>query len=135
MDMEVALLTQVSGGEEMVRYCAGEWPQVGDLKGASVQLRDTFCGRLLAGEIDNAIPDVAAEPGVRDLGLARQFGVGSYIGVPIRDVRDRLYVLCCMARRAHHELGPSDVRVLEGFVQSFVNQLERPDRSSDGLRG
>lgn len=129
MAMEVALLTQIADEREVVMHCAGEWPGRGDLSGMAVPLDDTLCKRLLAGEIDNIVPDVAAEPAVRDLAYSRQFGVRSYIGVPIHGSRSRLYVLCCFARHAHPELGPRDVRVLEGFVRSLLDQLELPQRT------
>jgi len=67
MDMDVALLTEIADDREVIRHCAGEWPGAGDLSGVAVPLQDTFCNRLLAGEIDNIVPDVAAEPAVRDL--------------------------------------------------------------------
>jgi len=124
MDMDVALLTEITDDHEVIRHCAGEWPGAGDLSGVSVPLQDTFCNRLLAGEIDNIVPDVAAEPAVRDLAHPRRLGVRSYIGVPIHGSRSRLYVLCCLAREVHPELGPRDVRVLEGFVRSLLDQLE-----------
>lgn len=130
MDMDVALLTQITGDREVVRHCAGEWPGAGDLSGAEVPVEDTFCKRLLAGEIENIVPDVAAEPAVRELAYPRRLGVRSYIGVPIRGSHSRLYVLCCLAREAHPELGARDVRVLEGFVRSLLDQLELPPRAS-----
>lgn len=126
MDMDMALLTQISDGQEAVLHSSGEWPGFEDPQGLSIPLEDTFCSRLLAGEIDNIVPDVAAEPKVRDLEFPRSLGVQSYIGVPIHGSRSRLYVLGCLARSAHPELGPRDVRVLEGFVRSLLDQLEQP---------
>jgi GAF domain-containing protein len=125
MDMDVALLTEIAEDREVVLHAAGEWPGI-DLSAASVPVEETFCQRLLAGEIDNIVPDVAAEPAVRDLEFPRRLGVQSYIGVPIHGSRSGLYVLCCLAREAHPELGPRDVRVLEGFVRSLLDQLEQP---------
>lgn len=124
MDMDAALLSQIANGHEVIRHCAGELPGAGDLSGVEVPLKDTFCQRLLAGEIGNVVPDVAAEPAVRDLAYPRRLGVRSYIGVPIHGSHSRLYTLCCLASRAHPELGPRDVRVLEGFVRSLLDQLE-----------
>ncbi len=125
MDMDVALLTQIASDREIVRHAAGEWPGA-DLSAAEVPLEDTFCQRMLSGEIGNIVPDVAAEPAVRDLDFPRRLGVQSYIGVPIHGSRSRLYVLCCLATKTHPELGPRDVRVLEGFVRSLLDQLELP---------
>lgn len=126
MNMDLALLTEIDDGQEVVRHSSGEWPGFDDPCGLSIPLEDTFCNRLLAGEIDNIVADVAAEPKVRDLEFPRRLGVKSYIGVPIHGSQSRLYVLCCLARETHPELGPRDVRVLEGFVRSLLDQLEQP---------
>lgn len=126
--MDLALLSQVSARQEVVLHSAGRWPGIDDPRAMAVPIEDTFCNRLLSGEIDNIVPDVAAEPSVRDLEVARRMGVRSYIGVPMEGSGPELYVLCCLARETHPELGKREVRVLEGFVQSLLDQLEAPAR-------
>ena len=124
LDMEVALLIEVEDGQEVVRASAGEWPVVGSLDGRSVGIGETFCNRLLEGRISNVVTDAAHDERVADLGMARAFGVGAWIGVPLELTDTRLYVLCCLAREARPALGEDDVRFLTGLGESVVAELE-----------
>ena len=124
LDMEVALLTEVEDGQEIVRASAGEWPVVGSLDGRSVAIGETFCNRLLEGRISNVVTDAAHDERVADLVMARAFGVGAWIGVPFELPDARLYVLCCLAREARPALGEEDVRFLTGLGESVVAELE-----------
>src|SRR5215210_2060898 len=45
LEMDVAMLTEVRSGHEVVRHAAGEWPGVPDMRGVSAPLHDTFCAR------------------------------------------------------------------------------------------
>jgi GAF domain-containing protein len=124
MDMDVALLTEIHDGRETAREAAGEWPGVGSLKGGSIPLEDTFCKRMLEGRIGNVVADVPNDEVVRDIGMARAFGVEAWIGVPIRLSDARLYVLCCLAREARPKLGERDLRMLRGLAESVGVELE-----------
>lgn len=123
LGMDVAMLTEIHRGRETARHVAGRWPGLGDLRAASLPLEDTFCQRLLEGRIDNLVADVVADERVRGLAMARDLGVGAWMGVPARASDARLYVLCCLARESRPDLGPADVAVLRGFVRSVVDQM------------
>lgn len=124
LGMDVALLTQIEDGQEIVRESAGEWPTVGSLDGASVALEETFCKRLLEGRISNFVADAAHDDRVTDLGMAKALGVGAWIGVPLELSDARLYMLCCLAREARPTLRDTDVRFLTGLSQTVVSELE-----------
>lgn len=123
LQMDVAMVTEVDEHQEVARHAAGEWPGVGSLVGASLPLEETFCKRMLEGEIENFVADVAGDERVRDLQLARGLGVGAWIGVPLPASLGRLYVLCCLAREAR-QLGDRDVHVLRGFAATLGAQLD-----------
>lgn len=122
LEMDVAMVTEVEDGQEIARHGAGEWPGVGSLVGASLPLEETFCKRMLEGEIGHFVADVAGDERVRDLQFARGLGVGAWIGVPLPESLGRLYVLCCLAREAR-DLGEIDVHVLRGFAATLGSQL------------
>ena len=125
--MDIAMVSEIRSGREIARHVAGEWPGVGDLRGSSLPLEDTFCRRLLEGLIGNVVADVEHDERVADLEMARALGVKAWIGTPLRASHARLYILCCLAREARPRLGPREVRVLKGFSRSVLDQLERSD--------
>jgi hypothetical protein len=109
---DTALLTEVRGGREHIRWQAGSGPY----QGRAVPLSDTICDRLLNGQIDSVVPDVKAEPALRGVQAGE---VRAYIGVPFITSDARAYVLCCLAHEVRPDLGEADVRFLQGLVESL----------------
>ncbi|HEX6027089.1 MAG TPA: GAF domain-containing protein [Solirubrobacter sp.] len=110
---DAALLSEVRGGREHVRWA------VGGYEGVVAPLRDTICERLLDGRISSVVADTAAHPAVRDLPAVRDGEIRAYIGVPFETADARAYVLCCLAHETRPDLGDSDVRFLQGLVESL----------------
>src|SRR4051812_21539371 len=123
VEMDVAMLTEVRDGKEVVRHVAGEWAGVGPVVGASLPLDDTICKQMLDGRIGNVVADAAHDPQVKDLLVTRALGVGAWIGMPLATSLARLYVLCCLSREARPALNRSDTYRLTGFVASLEVQL------------
>src|SRR4051812_44809505 len=127
LGMDVAMVTEVSDHQEIARYAAGEWPGLGSIEGAFIQLEETFCHKLLDGAIPNWIGDVPGDERVADLSMAQTLGVGSWIGTLVRGPDHRLYVVCALSRSVHRELGASDLRMLRTFVVSILPELAAAD--------
>ena len=127
LEMDMAMVTEIREGGEVVRQSSGDWPGIDDLGGEPIPLAETYCRRMLEGLIGNVVPDVSAEESLRDLEMTRQLGIGAWIGTPIHVSHARLYILCCLAREARPDLGDREVRVLEGFARSVLDQLERSE--------
>lgn len=125
LEMDVAMVTEIDAGQEVARYVAGEWPGVGPLVGGALPLEETFCKRMLEGEIENFIADVQHDERVRSLQFAKALGVGAWIGVPLPATLGRLYILCCLAREAR-PLSEHDVLVLRGAAATLTPQLDAP---------
>ncbi len=124
LDADVAILSEIRDGREIAHRVSGEWPPLSSLEGVSLPLEDTFCRLLLEGRIGNYVADVESDERVRDLALARQLGVGAWMGVTLELSDARLYALCCLAREARPSLGAAEVRLLRGLAESVLADLE-----------
>jgi GAF domain-containing protein len=122
LDMDSALVSEITGGREVVRWTAGE----GDYASVSAALEETICARLLDGRIGPLVTDTRAEPSLNTLAAVRDGSIGAYLGVPFTTADARLYVLCCLAREARPDLGAADVRFLRGLAESVRSHLESP---------
>jgi GAF domain-containing protein len=122
LDMDSALVSEIMGGREVVRWTAGE----GDYASVSAALEETICARLLDGRIGPLVTDTKAEPSLNTLEAVRDGSIGAYLGVPFTTADARLYVLCCLAREARPDLGEGDVRFLRGLAESMRSHLESP---------
>jgi GAF domain-containing protein/ribosomal protein L37E len=123
--MDIALLSEVREGREIVLWAVGNGRLPGFVPGASAPLRDTICRRLLDGTIDHIVHDARTDARVRDLPAAQAAGLGAYIGVPLTGAAARRYVLCCVAREARPDLSEGDVRFLRGLVESVRPAVDR----------
>jgi hypothetical protein len=117
---DTALLSELRGGREHVRWGVGEAGFVG----SSFPLTDTVCARLLDGRIGNVVSDARLEASLNQLAGVTDGTVRAYIGVPFQTEDARAYVLCCLAREARPDLGEADVRFLQGVAESLRPLLE-----------
>jgi GAF domain-containing protein/ribosomal protein L37E len=125
LKMDVALLSEVRDGREIVLWAVGNGRLPDVVAGAAAPLRDTICQRLLDGTIDSIVHDARADARVRDLPTVRGGGLGAYIGVPLTGAAARRYVLCCVAGDARPDLSATDVRFLRGLVESIRPAIDR----------
>jgi GAF domain-containing protein/ribosomal protein L37E len=123
--MDVALLSEVRDGREVVLWATGNGRIPAAVPGAGAPLRQTICQRLLDGTIDGIVHDAATDARVRELPVVRGAGVGAYIGVPLTAAAARRYVLCCLAAEARPDLSERDVRFLRGLVESVRPAVDR----------
>jgi len=125
LKMDVALLSEVREGREIVLWAVGNGRLPEFVPGASAALRETICQRLLDGTIDSIVHDAREDDRVRDLAAVRATGLGAYIGVPLTGAAARRYVLCCVTRDARPDLSSTDVRFLRGLVESVRPAVDR----------
>ena len=120
LDMDSALVSEITGGREVVRWAAG----AGDYASVSAALEETICARLLDGRIGPVVTDTKAEPSLNTLEAVRDGTIGAYLGVPFTTADARLYVLCCLAGEARPDLGDGDVHFLRGLAESVRSHLD-----------
>src|ERR1700741_4661090 len=94
LDMDSALVSEITGGREVVRWAAGE----GDYTTVSAALEETICSRLLDGRIGSVGGGTTKEASLVTREPVRNREIGASLGVPFTTADARLYVLCCLAR-------------------------------------
>ena len=122
--VDAALLTEVRDDQEVVRHVVQEGAFPALAAGVAAPLQDTICRLLLQGRIPNLVPDLGAEPELRELPAVTEYGVGAYLGVPLTAADARLYLLCCLAREARPDLGDDDVRALRSIARRLRTTLD-----------
>ena len=125
LKMDVALLSEVRDGREVILWAVGNGRLPAFVRGADAALADTICERLLDGTIDGIVHDATTDPRVRDLPVVRGTGLAAYIGVPLTGAAARRYVLCCLAREARPDLSERDLRFLRGLVERVRPAVDR----------
>ena len=92
-------------------------------------LEETYCRRVVDGELPNLVRDTRREERTRDLPITTESGIGAYIGVPITLPGGESYgMLCCLSPRAEPALGAGEVGLLRIVAGMLGEELDREQR-------
>jgi EAL domain-containing protein (putative c-di-GMP-specific phosphodiesterase class I) len=134
LDMDVALVGAFDG-EYVVEAIDGdnEWFDIE--VGKRTPVAETYCHRMIQGDLPQLVHDAAGDSRTADLPLTREAGIGAYVGVPIRLWDGTLYgTLCCLSRSPEPSLNDRDVRFLAVLAQIVADQVDREQLESEKRR-
>ncbi|MGH2661143.1 MAG: GAF domain-containing protein, partial [Actinomycetota bacterium] len=125
LGMEVAIVSEFTGEEQILRHLEGD-PEVFGLQlGAGARLSATYCWRVANGHLPPVIPDARADVRVRDLEVTWEADIGSYIGAPIRFSDGRVYgSVCCLSHSANPSLRDRDAEFMTMLAALIGRELE-----------
>ena len=114
LGMDAAWLSELRGDVQVVTHVqAGEGVRAPNT-GYRAALADWYCGGVLDSRFPAVIPDVAADPEASRLPVTAAFGIGAYVGVPVRGADGTPRgMLCCVSGGARPHLADADLRILE----------------------
>nr|WP_269204672.1 EAL domain-containing protein [Motilibacter deserti] len=126
LGMDVAWLSQFTRGEQVILAADGDIAGIGLEINCGTSYSDSYCARVLAGDLPSVIPQARHDPRTRDLPITDQLSIGAYVGVPVtRPDGSAKGMLCCVSRSAQPRLDDRDAR----FLQLLAGLL---DESEDG---
>ncbi len=124
LSMDAAYITTIDSRQQRIDAVAGDVGVLGLVPGAAFPLEQTYCMRMLSGEMPNVVPDTKLEPAVRDLAVTR--AVGAYIGVPVKLSDGRVHgTLCCASRERRAELGDDELRFMQVLAAIVATRVEQ----------
>jgi EAL domain-containing protein (putative c-di-GMP-specific phosphodiesterase class I) len=126
LGMDLSLLSEFRDGRQVYRRISGSAERFGMREDGSRPLAETYCQRVVAGELEGVIGDTAAHPAVGDLAVTAEAGIGAYVGVPVRMANGELYgTLCCLSREPDATLRERDARFLEVLATLLGEEIGR----------
>jgi EAL domain-containing protein (putative c-di-GMP-specific phosphodiesterase class I) len=135
LGMEVAFLSRFTPDEQQYVAAAGPADTFGVAPGGAAPLAETYCARMVRGELPFVIPDAAGDPRVNHLPVTSDRAIGAYVGVPVRLADGEAYgSLCCMSHEAHPEIDDRDVDFLRVLAAVIAGELDRDADRSDRRR-
>lgn len=128
LDMEMAFVADTRAGVQEYVDIAGDAESFGAIVGEGPKLDGTFCGKLLAGQLDGLVPDAQADDRVADLEVTRRAGIGSYVGVPVPLPDGSTYgTFCCVSHHRDPTLRERDLRFMAGLARIIGEELHRDE--------
>src|SRR5213080_789686 len=108
LDMDLALVGAFDG-EYVVEAVEGDQDWFDLEVGKRIPVDETYCRRMVQGELPSLLPDAAFDERTADLAITREAGIGAYVGVPIWLWDGTLYgTLCCLSRSSEPSLNDRD---------------------------
>src|SRR5438093_567810 len=125
LDMDVALVGAFDG-DFVVQAVDGEQEWFDLEVGTRIPAEQTYCRRMVQGELPHLVQDAAYDERTASLPLTREAGIGAYVGVPIRLWDGTLYgTLCCLSRASEPSLNARDARFLHVLAEIVADQIDR----------
>jgi EAL domain-containing protein (putative c-di-GMP-specific phosphodiesterase class I) len=125
LDMDVALVGAFDG-DFVVQAVDGEQEWFDLEVGTRIPTEETYCRRMVQGELPHLVQDAAYDERTADLPLTREAGIGAYVGAPIRLWDGTLYgTLCCLSRSAEPSLNDRDARFLKVLAEIVADHIDR----------
>ena len=126
LGMDVAFISEFSDGCRVLRYVDTDRQDARLKAGDAHPLEETYCQRIVAGELPEIIPDTNANPTTRALPITEALGISSYIGVPIQTPDGSVYgTFCCFDHHPGATLTHRDLSILRAFADFTGKMLDK----------
>lgn len=125
LGLDVAFVSQFSGHDRVFRYVDTELDPCPVEVGASQPLDQSYCHKVVRGELPQLMRDPAAHPGTKGLAVAGRLPAGTHLIVPVRFSDGSVYgALSCLALRATGALGRRELSLAHVMADVVAHHLE-----------
>jgi GAF domain-containing protein len=124
LGMDASYITTIDERHQTVHAIVGDADTAARYTGTVFPLEQTYCMRMLNGQIPQIVPDTREEPAIRDLDVTQEFH--AYIGVPVKLSDGRVHgTLCCVSREPRTGLGSEELRFMDTLAGIVAARVER----------
>jgi GAF domain-containing protein len=129
--MDAAYATSIDSDHQTIDSVIGDIGALALAPRMVFPLQQTYCSRMLRGEMPRVIPDTRAEPAVQDLAATRE--IGAYIGVPVTLSDGRVHgTLCCASHNPRPGLGSDELKFMQVLADIVATLVDRAQRELAG---
>ena len=126
LKMDVVFVSEFVAGRRIFRHVKARAGSRHPAVGASDDLEDTYCYRIVTGRLPQVIPDTGALQETAGLAVTHALGIGSYIGVPIMMENGEVYgTLCCFSKAPDQRLSEAAAAKLRGVAVAVAARLRK----------
>ena len=128
LSMDAAFVSTITSEIQRVDEVVGDSKPLGFEKGTTLRLAETYCDKMLKGELASLVPDTSAEPILTSLAVTTN--IGAYVGVPIKLADGRLHgTLCCASARPQAAFGEAELRFMQVLATIVAGEIDRTEGS------
>jgi EAL domain-containing protein (putative c-di-GMP-specific phosphodiesterase class I) len=113
LEMDLVWLSRFVNGRHVFEAFAGDPARFRLSLESDVALADSYCIRVLDGQLPSVLPDTAADERTAHMPVTTQFQLGAYVGVPVFVRRGEVFgMLCAVSRGPEPSLRHRDAKLL-----------------------
>jgi EAL domain-containing protein (putative c-di-GMP-specific phosphodiesterase class I) len=128
LDVDLVYLSRVTDHFQIVEATSGDATSFGLEPQTWIPLDETYCQRVLDGDLTYLVPDTSTEPITSALPVTEESGIGAYVGVPVRHRDGSLHgTLCGVSRSPQRTLSWRDVRFARVVARVIADELADDD--------
>lgn len=132
LDMDVAWMSVFDAGSQRFEAVSARIPDARPSEGQQAPMHESFCVRVLAGQLPPVVPNALADPLTRDLAATSELNIGAYAGAPVRRADGSVRgMLCCTSVHPRAELAEKDLSLLE-LLARLLGELVEREGEQDG---
>lgn len=128
--MNVAFISRFENGRRIFEQVSSDGPsqvQVGN----GDPLEETYCQRVVMGDLPGVIPNTADFEVARNLPITRTLNIGAYLSAPIQLPDGQVYgTFCCLSHQPENNLNQRDLQVLRAFAEVAGQHIEKHHRQT-----
>lgn len=133
LGLEVAFISEIEDDQRSFRALATQVELPIEV-GFSEPYEGTYCQMITSGQLDEVVPDTAADPLTKDAFHTHHLGIGAYVGVPMRRSTGELFgTLCAFSRSARPELSAAEAEVLRATGVLIMRLIESEEALDERL--
>ncbi len=124
LNMDASYITTIDARHQTIHAIVGDNDAAGRYQGTVFPVEQTYCMRMLNGEIPNIVPDTRSEPAISALPVTQEFH--AYVGVPIKLADGSVHgTLCCVSREPRTGLGADELRFMNTLAGIVATRLDK----------
>jgi GAF domain-containing protein len=124
LNMDASYITTIDAQHQTIHAIVGDPDAAARYQGTVLPVEQTYCIRMLNGEIPGIVPDTRSEPATSALPVTQEFH--AYVGVPITLADGSVHgTLCCVSRQPRSGLGPEELRFMQTLAGIVAARLDR----------
>ncbi|MBV9606403.1 MAG: GAF domain-containing protein [Solirubrobacterales bacterium] len=124
LNMDASYITTIDARNQTIHAIVGDADTAARYTGTVFPVEQTYCMRMLSGDIPNIVPDTREEPAISGLAVTQEFH--AYVGVPVRLSDGRVHgTLCCVSREPRSGLGSEELRFMQTLAGIVATRVEK----------
>lgn len=126
LQMDVAFISEFTNDMRRIEIVDAAYPNVPLKPGHADPSEQTYCHKIVQGELSELIPDTSKNPVTQAMPITNELQIGSYLGAPIVLNGGEIYgTFCCFSHTPDDSLSNRDLGLMKIFADIAARHIDK----------